>query len=180
VGFTLADHQNSPKSFSITGACPACGQRNRIPAGHLADRGRCGACKRALPAHSEPINVDEVSFAEIVTTETVAIFADFWAPWCGPCLIAAANMKRLALEATGNALILKINTDECPQLAEKFGVETIPQFVLLRGGHRVFQHAGLVPYPEMRRWIEEPITSIPVRQDTSVPHNKADEGSASL
>jgi thioredoxin 2 len=123
--------------------------------------------------------VDERSFAEIVATESVSILADFWAPWCGPCFIAATNLKKLALETAGNALILEINTDECPQLAEKFSVETIPQFVLLRGGRPVFQHAGLVPYREMLRWIEEPITSITVAQDTGVPRDKASEGSAS-
>lgn len=177
MGRKAADHQNGAKRFSITIACSGCGQRNRIPVGHLADKGRCGACKHALPAHSEPIHVDEWSFAEIVTTETVPILADFWAPWCGPCYIAARSLKRLALEAAGNALILTINTDEYPQLAEQFRIETIPQFVLFCGGHPVFQYAGLVPYPEMLRWIEEPITSKLVNQDGGVLPDNAYEGS---
>src|ERR1700674_5713007 len=97
-------------SFSIIRTCVACGQRNRIPARHLADTGRCGACKRALLPHGEPINVDAIAFAEIVGEATVPIFIDFWAGWCGPCLLAAPEVKRLAIETAGKALILKVNT----------------------------------------------------------------------
>jgi thioredoxin 2 len=141
-------------SFSIIRTCVACGQRNRIPAEHLADTGRCGACKRALPPHSEPINVDAMAFAEIVGQATVPIFIDFWAGWCGPCLLAAPEVKRLAIETAGKALILKVNTDDCPQLSTQFSVQSIPTFVVLRGGRAVFQQTGLFPCAEMRRWVE--------------------------
>jgi thioredoxin 2 len=141
-------------SFSVVRACPHCGKGNRIPASHLADTGRCGACKNTLPPQSEPLDVDDASFAEIVREATVPILTDFWAAWCGPCRMAAPEIKELARETAGKALILKVNTEEHPHLAAQFGVQSIPNFVVLRRGQPVFQQAGLASRGEMRRWLE--------------------------
>ena len=68
--------------------------------------------------------------------------------------MAEPEVKELARETAGKALILKVNTEEHPQLAARFGVQSIPNFVVLRGGQPVFQQAGLAPRSEMRRWLE--------------------------
>lgn len=141
-------------AFSIVRNCPACGKGNRIPAGHLSDAGRCGACKAALQPIDEPLDVDENSFSEIVAEAKVPILTDFWAAWCGPCRMAAPEVHLLAREMAGRALVLKVNTEDSPQVAARFGVQSIPNFVVLRGGRPVFQQAGLVPRAEMRRWLE--------------------------
>ncbi len=68
--------------------------------------------------------------------------------------MAAPEVHALAREMAGRALILKVNTEASPQTAARFGVQSIPNFVVLRGGQVVFQQAGLVPRAEMRRWLE--------------------------
>jgi thioredoxin 2 len=134
--------------------CPTCGKANRIPARHLADTGRCGSCKSPLPPLSEPLEVDDNDFAQVVAEAKVPILTDFWAEWCGPCRMAAPEVRELAREMAGKALVLKVNTEEHPQTAARFGVQSIPNFVVLRDGRVVFQRAGLAPRAEMRRWLE--------------------------
>jgi thioredoxin 2 len=141
-------------AFTVVRKCPACGKGNRVPAAHLSDTGRCGACKSALPPVDEPLDVDDNAFAQITAEARVPILTDFWAAWCGPCRMAAPEVHALAREMAGRALVLKVNTEDSPQTAARFGVQSIPHFVVLRGGRVVFQQAGLVPRAEMRRWLE--------------------------
>lgn len=134
--------------------CPACGKGNRIPARHLADSGRCGSCKSPLAPLSEPLEVDGETFEQVVAEAGVPVLTDFWAEWCGPCRMAAPEVRELAREMAGKAIVLKVNTEDNPQVAARFGVQSIPNFVVLRDGRVVFQQAGLAPRAEMRRWLE--------------------------
>jgi len=68
--------------------------------------------------------------------------------------MAAPEVRELAREMAGKAVVLKVNTEDSPQSAARFGVQSIPNFVVLREGRVVFQQAGLAPRAEMRRWLE--------------------------
>ena len=135
--------------------CPACGKKNRIPAEHLADTGHCGACKGELPPVAEPLDVDGLSFQEIVASARVPVLVDFWAAWCGPCRTAAPEVKKVAAEMAGRAIVLKVNTESSPALAQQFNVMSIPNFVVLKDGRIVRQQPGLVDHQQMAAWLRQ-------------------------
>lgn len=134
--------------------CSACGQQNRVPEAKLTAAGRCGKCKGALGPVAAPLEVGPSEFDAIARESDAPVLVDFWAEWCGPCRMAAPVVKKVAERFAGRALVLKVNTDEHPELAARFAVQGIPNFVVLKGGRSVFQQPGLVNEATMARWIE--------------------------
>jgi thioredoxin 2 len=137
----------------IIRVCKVCGRSNRIPAAHLADTGRCGACKSPLAPVDEPLEVDAAQFDEIIQSARVPVLVDFWAAWCGPCKMAAPEVSRTAKEMAGKAVVVKVDTERHPDVAARFNVRGIPNFAVFLGGKLVRQQAGLVNAEQMESWL---------------------------
>lgn len=113
-----------------------------MPAKHLADRGKCGACKAALSPLDEPLDADRATFDDVVANAKVPVFVDFWATWCGPCRTVAPEVKKLAARLAGSAVVLKIDTDRVPDVAGRFLVQSIPTFIVFKDGKPVVRESG--------------------------------------
>jgi thioredoxin 2 len=137
--------------------CSECKAVNRIPVRHLADTGKCGKCHAALPPQASPIEVSsENQFDEIIGAARVPVLVDFWATWCGPCRSVAPEVKKVAHNLAGKAIVLKVDTDALGDLAERYQVQSIPNFAVFSGGRLVRQRAGAVDHRQLERWAVTP------------------------
>ena len=89
-------------------------------------------------------HVKTSEFDEIMDAAPLAM-VDFWASWCGPCKMLSPTVEALAEQYEGKALVCKVNVDEEPDLARRFGVMSIPTVVFLKNGREFARKVGLMP-----------------------------------
>lgn len=136
--------------------CPACGTVNRIAYAKLNSQGHCGSCRVILPKIAVPADAfDTAAFATLVSQCPLPVVVDFWAPWCGPCQMMAPEFAKAAALAAGEALFLKVNTDEQPEIAAQFRIQGIPAFALIRQGRLAAQTSGFQPSARLLAWIRQ-------------------------
>lgn len=136
--------------------CPQCGQHNRLTYERLGQIFRCGKCRTELPAPAEPVEVkSESAFDALTRSSALSVLADFWAPWCGPCKMVAPELAKIAAEGAGRWLIVKVNTEELPGLAQRFRISGIPTLVLFRDGQELTRQSGAMPAARIRQLIEQ-------------------------
>jgi thioredoxin 1 len=87
------------------------------------------------------------------------VLVDFWAEWCGPCRAIAPTIDKLAQKYEKDIGFAKVNVDELPELARRFGIRSIPTLVLLREGKVVERLVGVRPYEELARLLDQHVSN---------------------
>ena len=134
--------------------CGHCGRINRLPTGRAAKGARCGSCHQPIFT-GHPIEVDEEAFGRHIAHSDIPVLIDVWAPWCGPCRAMAPMFERAAQQLEPKVRLLKLNSDDAPELSSRLHITGIPTLLLMRGGREIARHAGAMDARSIVAWTED-------------------------
>jgi thioredoxin 2 len=132
-------------------ACPSCLAANRVPAARVSEDPKCGKCGVAL-LDGAPAELGEDQFETFVQRTELPVLVDFWAPWCGPCRSMAPHFERAARSLKDRVRLVKVNTEEAPGLAQRYGIRAIPTLILFRNGAEAKRMSGALDAGALERW----------------------------
>ena len=104
---------------------------------------------------SSAAEVTDQSFEADVIESPIPVLVDFWAPWCGPCRMVAPVVEKIAEAYDGRVKVLKMNTDENPQVASKYGIRSIPTLMIFKGGEQADMVVGAVPEKTLAETLDK-------------------------
>ncbi|NEY90372.1 thioredoxin TrxC [Tabrizicola oligotrophica] len=134
-------------------SCTTCGQMNRVPVAKLAEGPKCGACGDPL-ADGKVAELDARCHDKATRGDEVPLLVDYWAPWCGPCRMMAPEFAKAAQALKGRARLVKLNTEDHPDIAGRARIQGIPALVLYRGGRELARLAGARPAAEIVAFVQ--------------------------
>ena len=106
---------------------------------------------------AKPRDVSDSNFEQDVLEADKPVLVDFWAPWCGPCRMVAPVVEELAQEYDGKVEFVKLNTDDNPNTAAKYGIRSIPTLLVFKGGEPVGQIVGFRPKSDLQKRLDAAI-----------------------
>ena len=98
--------------------------------------------------------VNEANFDQIVLKANTPVLVDFWAPWCRPCLMVTPVLEELAKEYGGKVTFAKLNVDQSPMIASRYGIMSIPSMFIFKDGKPVSNIVGFKPKPELKQSLD--------------------------
>jgi thioredoxin 2 len=134
--------------------CLDCGQANRVAADRAAPK--CGVCGAPLVA-PRVAAIDLATLNRAVRADDRPLLVDFWAPWCGPCRMMAPDFARAAEVLAPAVRLAKIDTQDHPDAAARFGIRGIPLLILFERGREVARLSGARPAAGIAAFVREHI-----------------------
>ena len=134
--------------------CASCGQANRVPSVRLADAPKCGVCGSVL-IDGKVAELDAATHDKVTRGDALPVLVDYWAPWCGPCRMMAPEFAKAAKSLATEARLMKLNTEDHPQVSARAGIRGIPALILYRGGREIARLSGARPAADITAFVRQ-------------------------
>jgi thioredoxin 2 len=147
-----------PVADTMKLTCATCGQANRVPAARLSEGPICGSCGEAL-VNGRVGELDAATHDKVTRGDGVPVLVDYWAPWCGPCRMMAPEFAKAAKALAPSVRLMKLNTEDHPEISARAGIRGIPALILYRSGREVARLAGARPAADIVAFARQHATA---------------------
>lgn len=132
--------------------CPHCAAINRVSGDRPVGAARCGTCKQRLFT-AAPVDADRTMFELQIARNSIPVLVDVWAPWCGPCRTMAPAFAQAADALEPGIRLIKLNSEDEPDIAGRLGIQGIPTMLLFSGGREIARVSGAMNAAGIVAWV---------------------------
>lgn len=134
-------------------SCFRCGATNNFPLDSAEKTVVCGRCRNALPIPGTVLELPEQAAVALIQRAGLPVLVDFYSPTCGPCMMMHPLVERLAKRRAGELMVIKVNIDNSPGLANSFRVQAVPTFVITSKGTERGRSSGAMGETDFSLWV---------------------------
>lgn len=138
--------------------CPNCAAVNRLKQGPAADAAKCGKCAAAL-FQGHPVEASPAMFDKQTARSAIPVLVDVWAPWCGPCRAMAPAFEEAARAMEPQVRLIKLNSEDHPDIAGRFGIRGIPTMLLFDKGREIARVSGAMTTRQIVDWTRSQLAT---------------------
>jgi thioredoxin 2 len=134
-------------------SCLHCGATNNFPLDSSGKTVVCGRCRNELPVPGTVLEPPPETVFSMFQRSGLPVLVDFYSTTCGPCIMMHPIVERLAKRRMGEIMVLKVNTDQHPEVAARFGIQAVPTFIVMSKGTERGRTSGAMPETDFSLWV---------------------------